>query len=400
MKIAVFHNLPSGGAKRALYGNIKFLAQNHEVDVFVPSTANEDYLPLKNVVNDLKVFEVKNTIPGFIYSSFKYFPSKVSLSSLKKTQKIIAEDINQKEYDVVLSEQDRYTMAPFILKYIEKPLVYYCQQPNCFRYKISKELYKKAGLEFKNINHGLYLRLFGSKMVSHDIEYTKYSNYVLVNSNFSQEMINKYYDVKSQVSYLGVDNTLFKPVDVSKQNFVLSVGQCIPEKGFEFILNSLARINEDSRPEFILVTDQGNLHWKNYLLKLADELKVKLKILHLLSDQELVLLYNKAKIVVYTPYQEPFGLVPLEAMSCGTPVVGVKEGGVMETVVNDKTGILTIRNESIFANAIEELLKNQDQIDRMSEESVEVANSFWTLENSAKRLLNHLNCSIDNYTSN
>ena len=56
MKIAVFHNLPSGGAKRALYNNVNFLAKNHEVDVFIPSTANEDYLPLKDIVNNLKYF--------------------------------------------------------------------------------------------------------------------------------------------------------------------------------------------------------------------------------------------------------------------------------------------------------------------------------------------------------
>ncbi len=66
--------------------------------------------------------------------------------------------------------------------------------------------------------------------------------------------------------------------------------------------------------------------------------------------KNLVLLYNKANLVVYTPYQEPFGLVPLESMSCGTPVVGVNDGGVMETVTNGKTGILTERDTKIFAN--------------------------------------------------
>ena len=70
---------------------------------------------------------------------------------------------------------------------------------------------------------------------------------------------------------------------------------------------------------------------------------MKLKILNLISDEELVLLYNKAKMVVYAPYCEPFGLVPLESMSCGTPVVGVGDGGVKETVINGKTGILTGR---------------------------------------------------------
>ena len=66
MKIAVFHNLSSGGAKRALYGNVNYLSKKNEIDVFIPSTANEDYLPLKNIVNNLKIFPVKNTITGVL----------------------------------------------------------------------------------------------------------------------------------------------------------------------------------------------------------------------------------------------------------------------------------------------------------------------------------------------
>lgn len=395
MKIAVFHNLPSGGAKRALYGNVNFLAENNNIDVFIPSTANEEYLPLKDVVNKLRIFPVKKSIPRFIYSSLKYYPSKISLRDLEITQRIIADEINNGEYDVVLCEQDRYTMAPFLLRYIKKPLVYYCQQPTCFRYEISTKLYKEAGLEYKNVAHGLYLKLYGSKLIEHDKRYANYSNYMVANSNFSKEIILQYYGINSHVSYLGVDNKLFRPIDVSKENFVLSVGQCIPEKGFDFIISSLAKIERDLRPLLVIVTDQGNIHWKNYLEKLAIEMKVKLRILHLLSDEELVLLYNKAKMVVYAPYQEPFGLVPLESMSCATPVVGVEEGGVMETVVNGKTGILTQRDEISFANAIKTFLIDYEKNDKFGQESFKVANNFWTLENAGIRLLKHLNLALN-----
>jgi glycosyltransferase involved in cell wall biosynthesis len=395
MKIAVFHNLPSGGAKRALFGNVTFLSKKHEVDVFVPSTANENYLPLKDIVNNLRIFPVKNNIPSFLYSTMKYFPSKISLSELKITQKRIANEINRGEYDVVLSEQDRFTMSPFILKYIEKPLVYYCQQPNYFRYEISKNLYKDANLQYKNVINGLYLELFGSKIIKHDKKYAGYSNYMLANSKFSKEKILNIYGIDAKVSYLGVDNDLFKPIDTLKENFVLSVGQCIPEKGFEFILKSLAKIDVNIRPSFVLVTDQGNIHWKNYLEKLASKLDVNLRILQLITDQDLVMLYNKAKLIVYAPYDEPFGLVPLESLSCGTPVVGVNEGGVKETVIDGKTGILTERDENVFAEEVVKLLSNEQKINKLGKQSVKIINNNWTLNKSGQRLLNHLRSTLE-----
>jgi glycosyltransferase involved in cell wall biosynthesis len=321
----------------------------------------------------------------------------MSLINLEKVQRDIANDINRRDYDVVLCEQDRFTMAPFFLKYIKKPCVYFCQQPSIFRYDISRELYKKAGLEYKNIFHGLYLKLYGTKMVNHDKKYASYYKYMIANSNFSRELILKNYGLNSFVSYLGVDRSLFKPMNLSRDNFVLSVGQCIPEKGYEFILKSLAKIDIHKRPEFVIVTDQGNIHWKNYLQHLAVKLKVKLNVLTLINDDELIKLYNKAILVVYAPYSEPFGLVPLEAMSCGTPVVAVRDGGVKESVINNKTGILTDRDEITFSKEIIGLILDNEKREQMAEESINTVDKFWTLKNSGERILNHLIHAVDTY---
>ena len=397
MKIAVFHNLSSGGAKRALYDNVNFLVKDHEVDVFVPSTANEDYLPLKNIVDNVSIFPVKNTPTGFLCSFVKYFPSKVSLIDLEKTQKNMAEIVNKGDYDVVFCEQDRHTMAPFFLKYIEKPHVYYCQQPIISRDEISKSLYENAGLKNKNRQELLRLRFYGNRMSNNDKKYTNYSKYTVTNSYFSRESILRSYGTNSFVSYLGVDTNLFKPLAMQKENFVLSVGQCLPEKGFHFIIKSLSKIDVNMRPELIIVSDQGNIHWKNYLKNLATKLKVKLRVLTMISDEKLVSLYNKAKLVVYASYLEPFGLVPLESMSCGTPVVAVKEGGMRETVINGKTGILTERDESLFAKTIKELILNNQKIEIMAKNSINAINNSWTLEKAGKRLYTHLNNAIINY---
>ena len=396
MKIAVFHNLPSGGGKRALFNNVNYLVKDHEVDVFVPSTANEDYLPLKGIADNLKVFTVKNTRIGFLLSFIKpYFLYRVSLIDLEKTQKYMAEIVNKGDYDVVYCEQDRYTMAPFFLKYIKKPNVYYCNQSINFRNEVSKILNEKAGLKHRDIIGTIHSKVYGNQMINHDKKYTNYSKYIVTNSYFSRELILRSYGINSFVSYLGVDTNLFKRFDVLKENFVLSVGQCLPEKGFDFIIKSLSKIDGGMRPEFIIVSDHGNVLWRNHLKDLATKLGVKLRILTMIDDEELVMLYNKAKLLVYAPYLEPFGLVPLEAMSCGTPIVAVKEGGVRESVMHNKTGILTERDEGLFADALVKLLNNGEKRNEMSKNARGIINKFWTLEQAGKRFFWHLKRAID-----
>ena len=397
MKIAVFHNLHSGGAKRALYNYVNFLSNDNEIDAFVPSTANENYLPLREIVGNIKVFPVKDGITSRVLSAIKYFPYKISLLELEKTQKIMAETVNKGDYDVVLCEQDVYTMAPFFLKYLKKPHVYYCQQPIIFRNEIIRKLYINAGMKNESKIRNFLAEYYWNLQINLDKKYADYAKYVVVNSYFSREVIMRSYGINSFVSYLGVDTGLFKPLGFSKENFVLSVGQYIPEKGFDFIINSISKINVEMRPDLIIVSDQGIMAWKNYLQDLATKLNVKLRILTMIEDEELVSLYNKAELIVYAPYIEPFGLVPLEAMSCGTPVVAVKEGGMKESVINGETGILTDRNEEMFADAIVELISNEEKHKKFADKSIKAVNNFWTLNDSGNRLFSHLKRSMDIY---
>ena len=57
MKIALFHNLPSGGAKRAVYEWIKRLSQKHKIDVFSLSTADHNFLDLRSLVTNHKIYQ-------------------------------------------------------------------------------------------------------------------------------------------------------------------------------------------------------------------------------------------------------------------------------------------------------------------------------------------------------
>jgi len=392
MKIAVFHNLPSGGAKRALYGYLDYLDKGgHEVDVYVPSTADEEFMPLKNVSRNLEIFPVKKTRTGSLYSSLQYVPpliKSISLWDLEKTQKEIAETINSADYDLVFSEQDQFTMTPFFLKYIKGPTVYYCPQPPRNEAILEAVSHRKQEI---NPLKRLLFNYLDNKDWKLDKNNMSYAKYILTNSYFTRESILRVYGVNSYVSYLGVDTSLFQPQEVSEENFVLSVGSCKPSKGYDFLTRSLALIDPEIRPKLVLVSNFSEPGWEDYLQKLATHLDVNLDILHLVNDEKLVSLYNKAKLVLYAPYLEPFGLVPLEAMSCGTPVVAVKEGGVRETVIHKKTGLHTERDELLFAEATQKLLTSAEKRDEMSKNSIKTVQEYWTLKHAGDRLIWHLN---------
>lgn len=396
MKIAVFHNLPSGGAKRALYGYVDYLdKEGHEVDVFVPATANEQFLPLKNVSRNLEVFPVKKTGTGYLYSSLKYVPpiiKSISLWDLEKTHKQIAEKINSADYDLVFSEQDQFTMTPFFLKYIKKPTVYYCPQPPRNEAILEAISHRKRQI---NLLKRLVFDYADNKDLKLDKNNISHAKYILTNSYFTRESILRVYGVNSFVSYLGIDTDLFQPQKVTEENLVLSVGSCRPSKGYDFLIRSLALIEPEVRPRLVIVSNFSEPGWEEYLQNLASCLNVCMDILNLIDDIKLVSLYNRAKLVLYAPYLEPFGLVPLEAMSCGTPVVAVKEGGVRETVIHGKTGLHTERDESLFAKATLELLSNDEKRYEMSKNGMKYVKEYWTLKHAGDRLSWHLNRLMD-----
>jgi glycosyltransferase involved in cell wall biosynthesis len=77
------------------------------------------------------------------------------------------------------------------------------------------------------------------------------------------------------------------------------------------------------------------------------------------SGQDLLRLYSESRCLVYAPVREPLGLAALEAQACGIPVVGVAEGGLLETVVHGETGLLTPRQPVAFAEAVTSLLTDE-----------------------------------------
>jgi glycosyltransferase involved in cell wall biosynthesis len=168
------------------------------------------------------------------------------------------------------------------------------------------------------------------------------------------------------------------------------VGELSPRKGFDFIVESMANIPSQRRPALKLACNAIQPQERSYVESLAAMREVDLQILTSLNTDELRVLYNRAKLCVYAPHLEPFGLVPLEAMACGTPVVGIREGGVQESVIDGHSGLLVNRNPVDFAEAIEKFLIDPNLVKQYGLNARAHVEKNWSLENSTSQLEKYL----------
>ena len=199
------------------------------------------------------------------------------------------------------------------------------------------------------------------------------------------------YSVDATVTYLGVSHADFKRItSIEKEHMVISVGELTPRKGFDFLIESIALIPSTERPLLKLVSNREDPDERHHILDLANRADVAVELLLELGTDELVLEYNKAKVCVYSPISEPFGLVPLESMACGTPVVAVAEGGVLESVSDGFTGRLTPRDSATFSEVLRSILANDDLRNQYSEHGQAYVRDKWTWDESTTMIEEHL----------
>ena len=154
-------------------------------------------------------------------------------------------------------------------------------------------------------------------------------------------------------------------------------------------LHSLALIPPAQRPPLVIVCNFAEPREQGYLEQLAKQLGVMVQFRMLVSDEELVRLYNQALLTLYTPVMEPFGFVPIESMACGTPVVGVREAGVRETVLHGETGLLTERDPCEFAEATVQLLNDGERRSQYGQRGRAYVQQQWQWDRCVRELEEH-----------
>jgi glycosyltransferase involved in cell wall biosynthesis len=96
-------------------------------------------------------------------------------------------------------------------------------------------------------------------------------------------------------------------------------------------------------------------------------------------------------MLLYTSRLEPFGLSPLEANACGTPVVAIAEGGVRESIVHERNGLLVDGDDPLqLAKAIERLIDDRGFSNEMRKRALSHANSNWKMTDAIDRIESEL----------
>ena len=168
-------------------------------------------------------------------------------------------------------------------------------------------------------------------------------------------------------------------------SYVITIGRACFAKG---TLESLLCL-KDTGMELTLV---GSISHDDRMM-LADASKthnVPLKILSDTSDEEIGELIANAIAVISHAHGEPFGLTPLEAMSCGTPALFVNDGGFRDTIVDDLNGRLLPREDTDAWHEAIEQARLPENRKRWSEAGIDRIRTMFTFDIQAKALLNLL----------
>ncbi len=362
LHMAVFHNLPSGGALKALGQKIRlFLERGAHVSIYSFATADHDFLSLS---------------AGLLTQSIEPLEGNthtVKIPDYFSAARRLAEKIEKSSADVVFVDKCRYFGSPTILQHLKKPTVFYSHEP--LRIKEYEILAESSSHPLRdiasstnpytvsNVLQKLSTIPYRIQIKREDKKSIQAARMVMTNSHFTASWLKRVYGVSSEVNYQGVDTSFFMP-DSSrlKSNQILSVGRMEAVKGYDFLLNVLSGIPKETRPAWIIVADSMDPFFAEKFKREARRLGVLYDIRSRISEEELRDLYQISSSVLCASYREPFGLVPLEAMACETPVIAVNEGGYRESIRHERTGLLLERNIKVWQTKLSEVLFNPHQL--------------------------------------
>ena len=229
--------------------------------------------------------------------------------------------LHVEECDVLVSSSSA------LIKAIKKPAgsvhINYCHTPTRFIWSDVEYVDQEVPLGLRSI-----AKLFLSWMKKWDFDKAQEPDLLIANCEEVRRRIRRYYNRDSTVVYPGVDTEYWKQTIPKAGNYLI-VARLQAHKQVDLVIEAFNELGLELR-----IVGTGRI--ESSLRKIA---RSNIKFLGSVSDVELRNEYSQARAVLYPQYED-FGLVPLEAASCGTPTLAYAKGGALETIIPGVTGEL------------------------------------------------------------
>lgn len=220
-----------------------------------------------------------------------------------------------------------------------------------FQARNLKYIWEEQDLYFKGFKK--IFKVFIPYLQKFDLQASKRPNYIIANSHFVKDWIKKTYNRDSVVIYppVEVEDFIF---EIDKDEYYVTVGRLEPYKRFDLIVDVF---NKLKNKRLIVIGDGSQ---KEYLKSISND---NILFTGFLEQKEVNKYISKSKAFIFAGIED-FGIAPVEAQACGTPVICLGRGGTKETVIDMQTGVHFMEQsiESLL-DAIGKFEANADKFD-------------------------------------
>ncbi len=261
------------------------------------------------------------------------------------------EQLDVSKHDIVLSSS--HAVSKGVLTGPDQLHISYVHSPIRYAWDLQHQYLKEAGMD--SGVKGLLAKWLLHKIRIWDHRTSNGVDHFIANSKFIARRIKKVYGREADVIYPPVDVERFSLCEC-KDDYYFTASRMVPYKRMDLIVEAFSHMPDK---KLVVIGDGSEMD------KIKSKATKNIEILGYQPNSVMQEHMRQAKAFVFAA-EEDFGITPVEAQACGTPVIAFGKGGALETVKSNVTGILFERQEiSSIIDAVNKFELNQDRISYM-----------------------------------
>ena len=251
-------------------------------------------------------------------------------------------------YDVVLSSS--HAVAKGVLTHSNQLHIAYVHTPIRYAWDLYHQYLRESGLD-RGLK-GVLAKYFLHKIRLWDASTANRVDHYLANSHYIARRIKKTYGKPSDVIYPPVDVDKFT-LREAKEEFYLTASRMVPYKKIDLIVEAFSQTDK----KLLVIGDGPDM------AKIKSKAGKNVELLGFADDKTMADLMGRARAFVFAA-EEDFGITPVEAQACGTPVICFGRGGARETVLDGESGLYFMeQNAKELLAAVAKFEQNYDKFE-------------------------------------